>query len=73
LDSGKTGRPQPFSAAQPPGENAASPASSWLVPTSWRLNLSQPLASAIIVVFIVICTLAFPHRPDAHSASIGKV
>jgi uncharacterized membrane-anchored protein len=37
------------------------------------LNVSRPLASAIIAVFIVICILAFPQRPGAHPASVGKV
>jgi uncharacterized membrane-anchored protein len=37
------------------------------------LNVSRPLVSAIIAVFIVICILAFPQRPAAHSASMGEV
>jgi uncharacterized membrane-anchored protein len=37
------------------------------------LNVSRPLASAIIAVFIVICIVVFPPRPGAHSASTGKV
>jgi uncharacterized membrane-anchored protein len=36
------------------------------------LNVSRPLASAIIAVFIVICILAFPQRPSAHSHSLGE-
>ncbi len=37
------------------------------------LNVSRPLASAIIAVFIVICIAAFPQRPGAHSATTGNV
>jgi hypothetical protein len=33
--------------------------STWLARPTWRLNLSLPLASAIIAVFIVICILVF--------------
>ena len=37
------------------------------------LNVSRPLASAIVAAFIVICILAFPQRPGAHAASISEV
>jgi uncharacterized membrane-anchored protein len=36
------------------------------------LNVSRPLASAIIAAFIVICIVAFPQRPGTLSASPDK-
>jgi uncharacterized membrane-anchored protein len=33
------------------------------------LNISRPLASAIIAVFIVICILVFPQRAGSHHAT----
>jgi uncharacterized membrane-anchored protein len=36
------------------------------------LNVSRPLASAIIAVFIIICILIFPQRAGSHSTSAAK-
>jgi uncharacterized membrane-anchored protein len=36
------------------------------------LNVSRPLASVIIAVFIIICILIFPQRAGSHSTSAAK-
>jgi uncharacterized membrane-anchored protein len=36
------------------------------------LNVSRPLASAIIATFIIICILIFPQRAGSHSTSAAK-
>jgi hypothetical protein len=36
------------------------------------LNVSRPLASAIIAVFIVICLLVIPQRPGSHPGSTAQ-
>jgi uncharacterized membrane-anchored protein len=36
------------------------------------LNVSRPLASAILAVFIVICVLVFPKRAGSHSSAPAK-
>ena len=33
------------------------------------MNISRPMASLIIAVFIVICILVFPQRAGSHSAA----
>ena len=36
------------------------------------LNVSRPLASAIILVFILICLLVIPQRPGSHPRSAAE-
>jgi len=37
------------------------------------LNLSRPLASAVIAVFIIVCILVIPQRPGVHPGSTSAV